>query len=451
MTDTTPSTKIVRATDADGFGREFRIREDGVTEAREMLDGEALSDWKTTPEFQNTKTLGGVFQAPEDLDHIVRSLNRKLGTKGNWQTVEIVDADESDARVDALAKLLAERHDKVLQDVDNEFARQRAEEEAKDREAGADSARRRVDQTLRYDGSLEDAQRESKYDLIARSKAYTEAYEAALTEGFRTAPPYRPSRDEAAHASYKSGVKTAAKLLHLLDDPANADRERIKDFVNTAMWKHTSLFPKKYRGVAGQDLPMYDAENFEHGLANGLWDLRHTEPEAPTDPNVPLPNADDLLAEHARAIATAEATPDFDEPEPDRPDLNEPWGSMKSQVWHAWRNRRDTHDEKRAIPAPPITVEHNDAEAKAFVRGWERYIPTYQRIAADFDFDSYEVSRDADHLNIAFVLKPRKWYDTYRHFMLRIGARGKIQSFTKKNSKSGSMRWTDGFISTDGK
>ena len=84
-------TKIVRATD-DLFTAEYRIR-DGITETRSFLTGTTPDDdWVTSPQFQNRKTLGGFFYAPDRVEEVARILSINLGKHGNFQTVEIVDA-----------------------------------------------------------------------------------------------------------------------------------------------------------------------------------------------------------------------------------------------------------------------------------------------------------------------------------------------------------------------
>ena len=92
MTNPTPTTAIIRATDDGGFGSEYRIR-DGLTESRSTMNGESLGDWTPAYEFSDRKTIGRTFRAPRDLDEIAHVLRAKIGTPGNWTNVEIVTAD----------------------------------------------------------------------------------------------------------------------------------------------------------------------------------------------------------------------------------------------------------------------------------------------------------------------------------------------------------------------
>ena len=92
MTTNTNTQQIVRASDDDGFGSEYRIT-NGITESRATLNGEPLGDWTLAPELNNTRTLGRAFFAPTDLDHLVRILSVNLGTYGNWTSVKIEETE----------------------------------------------------------------------------------------------------------------------------------------------------------------------------------------------------------------------------------------------------------------------------------------------------------------------------------------------------------------------
>ena len=343
-------------------------------------------------------------------------------SRGIWNNYERLDATVFDAIDAAGGEPIPSYLDEFTTQADDAIARER----------GAQAAAERIEQ-----GRARFYDYETPAWPKNHSKAFQEAFERGYREAFENLGPWPDERHESSDTpAYKSGVRFARKFLHEHPVPADATHDDAINLSHKMYWDHFSAIPKRIKDGKNRD----DDFLFSAAIANTVWDARGETAKAPppkADPTEELPNADELRAEHARAVAEAAAVPALDEPQPDF--------ETNQREWSAWYGRKSANDHERMIPVPPITYPHTPSQAKTFERWWNGAMDgndaaTHEIKSLAFEpsrvglFVRVEVGRTSDEGTLAASFARDRYH-------LIIGPKGALRSHDGETFVSGQKAW----------